>query len=86
MLKDPTALTAGDQSLLVAGGMESMSGVPYYLPALRGGGRMGHVQAVDGLIKDGEEAALVVVCVWGGRVLMCRGLCMEWVTNSPLLL
>jgi hypothetical protein len=46
--------TAGDADLIVAGGMESMSGVPYYMPALRGGARLGHVQAVDGLVKDGR--------------------------------
>lgn len=34
--------------------MESMSNVPHYLPQLRAGARLGHAQAVDGLIKDGE--------------------------------
>lgn len=47
------SILSGDSDLLVAGGMESMSGVPYYLPAARQGARLGHVQAVDGLIKDG---------------------------------
>ncbi|KAI8476485.1 MAG: Thiolase, N-terminal domain-containing protein [Monoraphidium minutum] len=47
------AILVGDADLLVAGGMESMSGVPYYLPAMRQGARLGHVQAVDGLVKDG---------------------------------
>lgn len=30
-----------------------MSNVPYLLPSMRTGARMGHVQAVDGLVKDG---------------------------------
>lgn len=47
------SILVGDADLVVAGGMESMSRVPHYLPALRGGARLGHVQAVDGLIKDG---------------------------------
>ncbi|GBF90152.1 hypothetical protein Rsub_03285 [Raphidocelis subcapitata] len=47
------SISAGDADLLVAGGMESMSHVPFYLPAMRGGARMGHAAAVDGLIKDG---------------------------------
>jgi acetyl-CoA acetyltransferase len=47
----------GDSDLLVAGGMESMSNVPYYLPQQRTGARLGHVQAVDGLVKDGEAPA-----------------------------
>lgn len=51
---------SGEADLLVAGGMESMSNVPYYLPSLRGGARMGHAQAVDGLIKDGARGALFV--------------------------
>lgn len=40
-----------DQS--VAGGMESMSNVPYYLMRARWGQRMGHDQMLDGMIYDG---------------------------------
>lgn len=47
------ALRLGDAEVVVAGGMESMSNVPYYLPKARGGYRMGHEQIVDGMIKDG---------------------------------
>jgi len=46
-------LLAGSAEVVVAGGMESMSQVPYYLPAARGGMRLGHGQVVDGVIKDG---------------------------------
>jgi acetyl-CoA C-acetyltransferase len=47
------AIRCGDADIVVAGGMESMSNVPYYLPAARAGMRLGHATAVDGLIQDG---------------------------------
>ena len=47
------AIKAGDLQCAVAGGMESMSNVPYYLPSARTGARLGHAQLVDGLIADG---------------------------------
>lgn len=43
----------GHNSVIVAGGMESMSNAPHYLPALRNGMKLGHTQVVDGMIKDG---------------------------------
>jgi acetyl-CoA C-acetyltransferase len=43
----------GDADLVVAGGMESMSNVPYYLEKARGGYRMGDGKIVDGMIYDG---------------------------------
>lgn len=39
--------------VVAAGGMESMSNVPYYLPKQRFGAKLGHAKAVDGIIKDG---------------------------------
>lgn len=39
--------------MAVAGGFESMSNIPHYLPSLRGGLRLGHGQVVDGMLKDG---------------------------------
>ncbi len=47
-----TILT-GDAALVVAGGMESMSNVPYYLREARTGYRMGDGKLVDGMICDG---------------------------------
>src|SRR5947209_5986440 len=47
------AVALGDADVVVAGGMESMSNVPYYLPGARTGYRMGHQQAIDGMIHDG---------------------------------
>jgi acetyl-CoA C-acetyltransferase len=43
----------GDADLVVAGGMESMSNVPYYLDRARTGYRMGDGKIVDGMIFDG---------------------------------
>ncbi len=47
------AIQCGDADVVVAGGMESMSNVPYLLEKARTGYRMGHGQLVDGMIKDG---------------------------------
>ena len=43
----------GMAELLVAGGMESMSGAPYLLPKARWGARMGDAELVDSMIHDG---------------------------------
>ena len=43
----------GDADVVVAGGMESMSNVPYYSPKLRWGNKYGNVVLEDGLAKDG---------------------------------
>jgi acetyl-CoA C-acetyltransferase len=43
----------GDANLVVSGGMESMSNVPYYLREARAGYRMGDGKLVDGMIFDG---------------------------------
>jgi len=47
------AIAVGDAEVVVAGGMESMSNVPYYDRAARTGARMGNVELVDGMIHDG---------------------------------
>jgi acetyl-CoA C-acetyltransferase len=47
------AIKAGDLQVAVAGGMESMTNTPYYLPKARGGARLGHAQALDGIVQDG---------------------------------
>lgn len=58
----------GDFRVAVAGGMESMSRAPYILPALREGGRMGNVEAVDSMIFDG---------LWDPYDNMHMGMCAE---------
>ncbi|MCK6542818.1 acetyl-CoA C-acetyltransferase [bacterium] len=47
------AIQCGDADVVVAGGMESMSNIPYILEKARTGYRMGHGQLVDAMIKDG---------------------------------
>jgi len=47
------AIKAGDGRLIVAGGMESMSNVPFYMRGLRGGVKFGDQTLQDGLIYDG---------------------------------
>ena len=44
---------AGSADVVVAGGMESMSNVPHYIPRARQGYRLGHGQVIDGIIRDG---------------------------------
>ncbi|KAF8246943.1 thiolase [Wilcoxina mikolae CBS 423.85] len=46
-------IMTGHADIVVAGGTESMSNVPYYLPTARGGARFGHKEIVDGVLKDG---------------------------------
>jgi acetyl-CoA C-acetyltransferase len=47
------AIALGEAEIVVAGGMESMSNVPYYDRSARTGARMGNVELVDGMIHDG---------------------------------
>jgi len=47
------AIVLGDADAVIAGGMESMSNAPYYLPKARAGYRMGNGTLVDGMIFDG---------------------------------
>jgi acetyl-CoA C-acetyltransferase len=51
------ALIAGSSDIIVAGGMESMSGAPYLLPKARAGMRMGHGTIYDHMFLDGLEDA-----------------------------
>ena len=47
------SIMLGDNDVVVAGGMESMSNVPFYNANLRWGSKYGNVTLVDGLAKDG---------------------------------
>jgi acetyl-CoA C-acetyltransferase len=47
------AVMLGDSDMVIAGGMESMSNIPYALPNARDGYRMGHGQIKDLMISDG---------------------------------
>lgn len=47
------AIRVGDAEVIIAGGMENMSAVPYYLPKARWGARMFNAELVDGMVYDG---------------------------------
>ncbi len=47
------SILLGDAGVVVAGGMESMSNIPFYVPSLRWGAKYGNTELVDGLAKDG---------------------------------
>ena len=47
------SIMLGINDVVVAGGMESMSNVPYYIPKARFGYKYGHGQMIDGLMHDG---------------------------------
>ncbi len=43
----------GDNDVVVAGGMESMSNVPHYVPGIRTGLKLGNGKLIDGMVNDG---------------------------------
>jgi acetyl-CoA C-acetyltransferase len=50
-------IALGEADLIAAGGMESMSQAPFYLPTHRSGQRFGHASIVDAILRDGLEDA-----------------------------
>ena len=52
------AIRLGYRDLVVVGGVESMSGLPFLLPGMRRGYRLGHAQVVDGMYRDGFHCPL----------------------------
>jgi acetyl-CoA C-acetyltransferase len=50
-------IALGQNDVMVAGGMESMTNAPYLLPKMRGGARIGHGQVIDHMFFDGLEDA-----------------------------
>ncbi|MGJ7031612.1 acetyl-CoA C-acyltransferase [Niabella hirudinis] len=68
------SITLGDADIVVAGGMESMSNVPFYLDKMRWGNKYGNTAVVDGLAKDG------LTDVYNGEAMgiaaeLCAGEC-----------
>ncbi|MBI3768631.1 MAG: acetyl-CoA C-acetyltransferase [Deltaproteobacteria bacterium] len=55
------AIALGDADVIVAGGMESMSGAPYLLNKARFGYRMGHEQVIDSMVADGLTCPITFV-------------------------
>ena len=53
MLAAQTLQCMPKHGAMLAGGMESMSNIPHYLPASRSGTALGHIQMIDGCIHDG---------------------------------
>lgn len=51
------SIQAGINEWVIAGGMESMSQVPHYIPSLRWGNKYGNAEILDGLSKDGLSDA-----------------------------
>lgn len=47
------AIALGQADIMVAGGMESMSNIPYYVPGARWGHKFGNGELIDGLSRDG---------------------------------
>src|SRR6187455_2978553 len=47
------SILLGDADVVIAGGMESMSNVPFYADTMRWGNKYGNVSMFDGLVKDG---------------------------------
>ncbi len=47
------SIMLGDNDVVVAGGMENMSSIPYYVDSVRKGNKLGHQKLIDGLLRDG---------------------------------
>ncbi len=47
------SIRSGEAEVVLAGGMESMSNAPYYMPKARFGARMGDTTLIDGMVYDG---------------------------------
>jgi acetyl-CoA C-acetyltransferase len=60
------AIKAGDKSILIAGGQESMSNAPHYMYGIRSGVKIGDQTLVDGMIRDGLFCA-TYHCHMGGH-------------------
>jgi acetyl-CoA C-acetyltransferase len=58
-------IAAGRASLVLAGGLESMSNAPYLLPKARSGYRMGHGEILDHMFYDGLQSP------WDGKLMGC---------------
>jgi len=61
------AIKAGDEEIVVAGGLESMSNVPFYFFKGRSGQKFGNMELVDGMIHDG------LWCAFENQHMGCLG-------------
>eukprot|EP00953_Heterococcus_sp_UTEX-ZZ885_P032516 16978-Heterococcus_DN1.PRE.4 len=67
------SIQLGQNSVVIAGGFESMSNIPHYLPNSRSGFKMGNTQLIDGMIHDG---------LWDCYNNQHMGLCAEACADS----
>ena len=66
------SIKSGESDVIIAGGMESMSNIPYYIPKGRNGHKFGHGKIMDGLVLDG------LTDVYSGDIMgVCGELCAE---------
>jgi acetyl-CoA C-acetyltransferase len=65
IMQGAQSIMLGDAQVVIAGGMESMSNVPFYSENIRWGNKYGHVQMIDGLAKDGLTDA------YDGKAMGC---------------
>ena len=72
-------IRAGDASIIIAGGMESMSNAPYAIPKARFGARMGNTEMKDLMVSDGLTCAFdqVHMAVHGSKVAEEYGITRE---------
>lgn len=68
------SIALGDADIVIAGGMESMSNVPFYADSVRWGNKYGNASLIDGLAKDG------LTDVYDGKAMgnaaeLCAGTC-----------
>src|SRR5712691_3477627 len=67
-------IRAGEIEIAVAGGMESMTQAPYLLPRAREGSRLGDVDLIDSMIRDGLWCAFEDQHMGGGTDVVSREL------------
>ena len=58
LLLGADSIRSGANQIVVAGGVESMSGLPFFLPKMRTGYRLGNAKVVDAMYQDGFECPL----------------------------
>ena len=68
------AIALGDAGIVVVGGMESMTNVPFYVEQLRWGNKFGNTTLIDGLAKDGLTDAYDGKAM-GNAAELCAGEC-----------
>lgn len=65
IMQGAQSILLGDADVVIAGGMESMSNVPFYVENMRWGNKYGNAQLIDGLAKDG------LTDVYDGKAMGC---------------